>query len=181
MDRGPRTLMECRKEHIGKMPLWKPLLQSLLCSRSVERLAQKMMMCEVFPSAFVLIILRWLQNRKKKWAIVVIDMITEHKWVLCFALQYSITSITESTNHAHNNTAASVTESTQIMHTTTLLHPWKRRKLTNHAHNKTVTSITESTNHAQKNTATSMTECTNHAHGIAVRYTFGRGFGSPCE
>jgi hypothetical protein len=58
MDRGPRSLMECRKEHIGKMPLWKPLLQSLLCSRSVERLAQKMMMCEVFPSAFVLIILR---------------------------------------------------------------------------------------------------------------------------
>jgi hypothetical protein len=58
MNRGPRTLMECRKEHIGKMPLWKPLLQSLLCSSSVERLAQKMMMCEVFPSAFVLIILR---------------------------------------------------------------------------------------------------------------------------
>jgi hypothetical protein len=58
MDRGPRTLMECRKEHIGKMPLWKPLLQSLLCRRSVERLAQKMMMCEVFPSAFVLTILR---------------------------------------------------------------------------------------------------------------------------
>ncbi len=58
MNRGPRTLMECRKEHIGKMPLWKPLLQSLLCSRSIERLAQKMMMCEVFPSAFVLTILR---------------------------------------------------------------------------------------------------------------------------
>ncbi len=58
MDRGLRTLMECMKEHIGKMPLWKPLLQSLLCSRRVKRLAQKMMMCEVFPSAFVLIILR---------------------------------------------------------------------------------------------------------------------------
>jgi hypothetical protein len=46
MDRGPRTIMECRKEHIGKMPLWKPLLQSLLCSRSVERIAQKMMKCD---------------------------------------------------------------------------------------------------------------------------------------
>jgi hypothetical protein len=66
MYRGPRTLMECRKEHTGKMPLWKPLLQSLLCSGSAERLGQKMMMCEVFPSAFVLIILRLLQNRKER-------------------------------------------------------------------------------------------------------------------
>jgi uncharacterized protein YwbE len=55
-------------------------------------------------------------------------------------------------------------ESLQIMHTTKLLH-----------------QSLKSTNHAQKNTATSMTESTNHAHGIAVRYTFGQGFGSPSE